>query len=247
VGTQQVVEKLKEHFPHIKVLRMDNDTTQNKDSHANILHDFVHGEARILVGTQMIAKGHDIASVNFVGIIDADMSLHFADYRACERTFQLITQVSGRAGRDKKEGAVVLQTYSPNHYVYRFAIKGDYKGFYDKECNLREVTKYPPFSTIIRVLISSEVELHAQNTLKSIFDCIIKLKQDFVEKSSPFIYLACMRSPIKRIQSKYRMQVLMRIQPHSKLTILNHILEIIKKFYSDKCSIFVEINPSNLS
>ncbi|MCL1945397.1 MAG: primosomal protein N' [Firmicutes bacterium] len=251
VGTEQIVEKLNEHFPAIKVLRMDNDTTQGKDSHLNILNEFSNGDSRILVGTQMIAKGHDFASVTFVGIIDADMSLHFADYRACERTYQLVTQVAGRAGRVDKEGSVVLQTYTPNHYAYRFAIKGDYAGFFDKECNLREVTKYPPFSTIIRVLVSSEIQELAQQTLKSIFDNIVAIRNEFDkkidEKHSPFIYLACMRSPVNRIQNKHRMQALMRVLPQYSISILSQIFGIAKASTNDKCKIFVEINPGNLS
>ncbi|MDR1138466.1 MAG: primosomal protein N' [Clostridiales bacterium] len=250
VGTEQVVDRLKEYFPHIKVVRMDNDTTQNKDSHLKLLDEFGNGQARILVGTQMIAKGHDFGQVSFVGIIDADMSLHFADYRACERTYQLITQVSGRAGRANIEGNVVLQTYTPNHYTYKFAVKGDYEGFFDKECNLREVTKYPPFSTIIRVLISSEDEERAQSLLKAVFDQVVLLRNSIDTQAklthSAFIYLACMRSPVKRIQNKHRMQVLMRVIPSFAAQISLKIFEIVKG-HTDKISIFVEINPSNLS
>ncbi len=136
VGTEQVVERIKQLF-NVNVVRMDNDTTQGKDAHLKILEEFASGSAQVLVGTQMIAKGHDFPNVTLVGIVDADMSLHFSDYRASERTYQLITQVAGRAGRDKKTGSVILQTYSPSHYVYKFAISNDYKGFYEKECNLR--------------------------------------------------------------------------------------------------------------
>jgi primosomal protein N' (replication factor Y) len=171
------------------------------------------------------------------------MSLHFADYRAVERTFQLVTQVSGRAGRDQKEGSVVLQTYSPNHYAYRYAIKSDYIGFYQKEINLREVTKYPPFSTIIRVLVSSQDEEQAQDTLKIIYDTIVEIKKG----SDKFIYLACMRSPVKRIQTKFRMQVLARILPNQNMDIMTKIFEVTKKYNTQKCSVFVEINPGNLS
>lgn len=251
VGTEQIVEKLKEIFPNVGILRMDNDTTQNKDSHLNILNEFKDGKARILVGTQMIAKGHDFSDVTFVGIIDADMSLHFADYRACERTYQLVTQVSGRAGRVDKEGSVVLQTYTPNHYAYRYAINGDYKGFFSKECNLREVTKYPPFSTIIRVLVSSEHQELAQTTLKTIFEEIVSfrttLDKDIDSTRSPFIYLACMRSPVNRIQNKHRMQVLMRIIPSKTNIITKKIFEITRPHQNTQCNVFVEINPGNLS
>lgn len=243
VGTQAIVEQLYKLFPDKKILRMDNDTTQNKNSHAAILGEFASGKASILVGTQMIAKGHDFPNVTLVGIVDADMSLHFADYRACERTFQLITQVAGRAGRDTKPGKVVLQTYSPNHYVYRFAAKNDYKGFYEKECNLREVTKYPPFSKIVRVLVSGESEELCSRTLKGIFDDITVLSRD---NRGSFAYFAAMKSPVKRIQNKYRVQILMRIVSCFD-KIIGNVYNIVDKHTVSKVSVFVEINPNNLS
>jgi len=132
VGTEQVVSKLKELFPDVKILRMDNDTTSTKNSHQKILNEFKNSLPGILVGTQMIAKGHDFENVTLVGIIDADQSLFQADYRSTERTFQLITQVAGRAGRSKDEGKVILQTYAPRHYVYKFASNYDYKGFFKR-------------------------------------------------------------------------------------------------------------------
>ncbi len=243
VGTQQIVEQINELFPSAKVLRMDNDTTQNKDAHAKILGEFASKKANILVGTQMIAKGHDFPDVTFVGIVDADMSLHFSDFRANERTYQLITQVAGRAGRDEKPGRVILQTYTPNHYVYRFAVKNDYKGFYEKESNLREVTKYPPFSKIVRVLVSSENEELAINTLRGIFDGVSEISR---RKPSNFSYLSAMKSPVKRIQNKHRVQIIMRIVEEYD-EVIQKVYEVVDKFTVPKVSVFVETNPSNLS
>ncbi len=243
VGTEQVVEKLNKLFPETKILRMDNDTTQGKDAHMKILSEFAQRKAGILVGTQMIAKGHDFPDVTLVGIIDADMSLHFADFRSNERTFQLITQVSGRAGRENKTGNVVLQTYTPSHYVYRYAVKNDYLSFYEKECNLREVTKYPPFSNIVRILISSETEDAAAAALKNIFDAITLLQKSQPEK---FAYLSAMRSPVKRIKNQFRMQIICRITADFD-KIIENIYQITDKNLSQKISCFVEINPSNLS
>ncbi len=243
VGTQAIAEKLEEMFPGKKVLRMDNDTTQNKDSHAKILGEFAAKKANILVGTQMIAKGHDFPDVTLVGIVDADMSLHFADYRAAERTYQLITQVAGRAGRDTKPGKVVLQTFTPRHYVYRFAVSGDYRGFYEKESNLREVTKYPPFSRIVRVLVSSEAEDICTSVLKGIFDEIGELTR---KNNAAFAYFSAMKSPVKRIQNKHRMQILMRLTADFD-NIIQQIYSIVDKYVNPKVSVFVEINPNNLS
>lgn len=243
VGTQQIAEKLKEMFPQKEILRMDNDTTQNKDAHADILEQFASKKASILVGTQMIAKGHDFPDVTLVGIVDADMSLHFNDYRSFERTFQLITQVSGRAGRDSKPGKVVLQTYSPNHYVYKFAASGDYNGFFEREINLREVTKYPPFATIARILITSEDESVASSVLKEVYDDIMSYVN---ENKRDFAYAAAMKSPVKRIQSKYRVQFLARIAYNAD-TALQVIYDVAERHKTAKAACFVEINPNNLS
>ena len=158
VGTERVVEELKKFFPDVTIFRMDNDTTSTKGAHRSILSQFRETKPAFLVGTQMIAKGHDFEDVVLVGIIDADQSLYQSDYRSTERTFQLITQVAGRAGRSKDQGKVILQTYSPRHYVYRFAQNYDFKGFFKKEANLRKVTNFPPYTRVLRVLFSHEDE-----------------------------------------------------------------------------------------
>lgn len=243
VGTQQVVEMLSARYPEAGILRMDNDTTQSKDAHLKILSQFREKKAKILVGTQMIAKGHDFPDVTLVGIVDADMSLHFADFRATERTYQLITQVAGRAGRADKAGEVVLQTYSPRHYVYRYAVSGDYDGFYEKESNLREVTKYPPFSRIIRVLVSGADEALTHETLKKIFD---DLSAQFKGKREDIPYFAAMKSPVKRISSKFRVQILMRIVKNAD-EITGQVYRTVDKYSVPKVSVFVEINPNNLN
>jgi primosomal protein N' (replication factor Y) len=230
-------------FPDKKILRMDNDTTQNKDAVVKILDDFAKKRASILVGTQMIAKGHDFPEVTLVGIVDADMSLHFADYRSAERTYQLITQVSGRAGRNEKEGQVVLQTYSPSHYVYRFAVKNDYHGFFNKECNLREVTNFPPFTRIIRVLVTSTIEELTRDVLKGIFTDLSEFIKD---KPSDVVYFSPMWSPVKRIQAKYRMQILMRVKNDVR-AFTRGVYEIVDKHLTPKVSVFVELNPNNLN
>ena len=132
-GTQQIEEMLLKEFPKARVLRMDADTTKSKDSYEKILSQFANEEADILVGTQMIVKGHDFPKVTLVGVIAADMSLHVGDYRAAERTFQLLTQAAGRAGRSTLPGEVVIQTYQPDHYAVVHAANQDYEGFYEEE------------------------------------------------------------------------------------------------------------------
>lgn len=160
-GTEAIEERLLQMYPQARVLRMDADTTRTKDSYEKILTAFSNGEADILVGTQMIVKGHDFPDVTLVGILAADLSLAVNDYRAGERTFQLLTQAAGRAGRGQKAGEVVIQTYQPEHYSIRYAAAQDYEGFYQEEMLYRQLLCYPPAAHILAVQISSEKEAEA--------------------------------------------------------------------------------------
>ncbi len=157
-GTQQIEEKLKELFPDAGILRMDADTTRTKDSYEKILSAFANGEAHILIGTQMIVKGHDFPNVTLVGILAADLSLSVSDYRAGERTFALLTQAAGRAGRGKFPGEVVIQTYQPEHYSIVHAAAQDYEGFYEEEILYRELLRYPPACHMMAVQIFARDE-----------------------------------------------------------------------------------------
>ncbi|MBQ7452928.1 MAG: primosomal protein N' [Clostridia bacterium] len=244
LGTQKVQQELEELFPNVKILRMDNDTTQTKDGHLKILNEFREGKAQILVGTQMIAKGHDFPGVTLVGIIDADVSLHQSTYKACERTFQLITQVAGRAGRADKSGEIILQTYAPRHYIYNMASHYDYPMFYKKESNAREVTAFPPFATIFRILVSGENEEEVREKTKDIYTEITDYQKDNKEN---FVYLGVMKSPIGRIQNKFRYQILMRVKPNGEKAIKKFLFETLDKNKSQNVISFIEINPQNLS
>ncbi len=157
-GTQQIEELVKRQFPGTRVLRMDLDTTRVKDGHEKILEAFASEEADILIGTQMIVKGHDFPNVTLVGILAADMSLYSGDYRAAERTFQLLTQAAGRAGRGKGRGEVVIQTYSPEHYSIEMAAAQDYEGFYAAEMEYRGLMGYPPVEQLLAVLLTGPDE-----------------------------------------------------------------------------------------
>lgn len=240
-GTQKVVADLKELFPAARILRMDNDTVSGKDGHYNILKQFSEKKADVLVGTQMIAKGHDFPAVTLVGIMDADMSLHFSDYRSGERTFQLITQVSGRSGRAGEAGKVVLQTCSPENYILRYAVGYDYNGFFENEIALRKATGFPPYSLICRVMVTSEDGEAALETLKNVYFSIERLRQDNPEE---FIFFNKMHSPIKKIQGKLRYQVLMRLKGGA---LLGDIYDIAVKNTTSSTLVYVEENPVNLS
>ena len=242
VGTERVVAELNKLFPDVKVLRMDNDTTSKKNAHAKILEEFKNSKPGILVGTQMIAKGHDFEDVVLVGIVDADQSLYQSDYRSTERCFQLITQVSGRAGRSKDEGKVVLQTYSPRHYTYKFVANYDYKGFFKKEINLRQTANFPPFTKIIRILFSHSDENVVKDELKMCYNKLLKVREKYFDD---IIYMDAMKAPLKRIQNKYRYQVIARCK-------LEKIEEIEDAIYACtegtlKSSVFFEVNPQNMS
>ncbi len=240
-GTQRAAADLKALFPRARIIRMDNDTVSGKDGHYGILRQFAAKEADILVGTQMIAKGHDFPAVTLVGILDADMSLHFSDYRSGERTFQLITQVSGRSGRADDKGKVVLQTYCPENYILRYAVNYDYTGFFGNEMQVRKATGFPPFSLICRIMVTSENAETAVETLKKVYFATEELRQAHPDE---FIFLNRMHSPIKKIQKKYRYQVLMRLNTYS---LLEKIYDIAVKNSSQNCLAYVEENPSNLS
>ena len=157
-GTQQIEDMVRETFPQARVLRMDMDTTRQKDAHEKILSAFANEEAEVLVGTQMIVKGHDFPNVTLVGVLAADMSLYTGDYRSGERTFQLLTQAAGRAGRGERPGEAVIQTYDPSHYAIETAAKQDYKAFYEEEIRYRELMGYPPAEQLLAVFVSGEDE-----------------------------------------------------------------------------------------
>lgn len=240
-GTQRVSEELKALFPAAKILRMDNDSVSGKDGHYKILSAFSRHEADILVGTQMIAKGHDFPSVTLVGILDADMSLYFDDYRSGERTFQLITQVAGRSGRADSKGEVILQTFCPENAVLRYATRYDYEGFYESEVALRRSTLFPPFALICRVMVTSEDDGKALDALKTVY-----LSLEEMRRATPdeFIFLNRMHSPVKRIQGKHRYQALMRLKSDK---LLGEIYASAVKCCTADCLVYVEENPSNLS
>lgn len=241
-GTEKVVEELKNLFPSARILRMDNDTTARKDSYFDILDAFAAGKADILVGTQMIAKGHDFPNVTLVGILEADAALYFSDYRSSERTFQLVTQVAGRAGRADKKGRVILQTYAPRHYVFRFASTYDYQGFWRKEINTRMVTKFPPFTMVVRVLVSAQDE-------QSVVDCtraVYRGVKEIENKYGKFVYLGAAKSPVTRMHGLIRYQVLMRIPPEEFDLAMPEIYSLVNDNKPAKGSCFAEINPQSL-
>lgn len=242
IGTEQVAEYLQREIKGAKVIRMDYDTTQSKEAHNEILRKFGNKEANILVGTQMVTKGHDFPFVTLVGVLEGDQSLYLSDYRSSERTFQLITQVAGRSGRKDLPGKVVLQTYTPGHFVLKYAARQDYVGFYHREINIREATKFPPFSVIVRFLVTGENENACIETVNAQFEKIRLLAEEYPDG---FIFLQKMRSPVKRMEGKYRFQILMRLEPEYYEKLMPRLFEI-SDGKEKNVSVFAEINPQNM-
>lgn len=242
IGTQKVVDEIKRLFPSARLLRMDNDTTSGKEGHFKILKDFSDKKADILVGTQMVAKGHDFPAVTLVGILDADMSLYFSDYRSGERTYQLITQVAGRSGRADKKGKVVLQTYNPENEVLRFAINYDYVGFFEREKAVRKSTNFPPYSLVLRIMVEADDDKAAMEGLKEVY---FRVKEVYERERDKFTFFNKMKCPVKRIKNKYRYEILMRIPPDDK-RLKDEIYNLALKDKKPGVLTYVEENPSNL-
>ena len=210
VGTEQVVEEVARQFPDAKCLRMDLDTTRGKDAHRKILDSFREGEADVLVGTQMIAKGLDFPEVTLVGVVAADMSLNLPDYRSVERTFQLITQMAGRAGRAEHAGKVILQTYEPDHYGIKLAASQDFRAFYLRESAYRKSALYPPFTVIARIVFSSPDEDAAKSASER---AAVELAA-FLEAGGHMPDVVKFRQrdcPVRRLRGEYRYQVFLKM------------------------------------
>ena len=189
-GTQQIEELVKKEFPDARVLRMDMDTTKEKGGHEKILEAFANEEADILIGTQMIVKGHDFPNVTLVGVLAADLSLYADDYRAGERTFQLLTQAAGRAGRGSEKGEVVIQTYSPEHYSIETAAKQDYEAFYPEELAYRTMMGYPPVEQLAAILVTSEDESLLETAcsyMKSYAERMNRSQVRIIGPASPYV------------------------------------------------------------
>ena len=250
IGTQQVEEQLKENFPGVTCLRMDADTTRTKDAHYSILSRFAKGEAQVLIGTQMVAKGLDMPGVSVVGVIAADASLHIPDYRSCERSFQLLTQVAGRAGRASGNGRVIVQTYNPEHPAVVLASRHDYKGFFDYEIAMRRAALFPPYSLFIRVLfvhgdpapLAEAAESFADGLYRTM---IASLKEQGADERE-LLYMTCGEAPIKRRQGHYRMHIVL------KLARTKHTPKVIEAIYAyandHRTEYFssLELNPGDL-
>lgn len=240
-GTEKVENEVRKYFKDARILRMDADTTRNKDSHEKIYNSFKRGEADILIGTQMITKGLDFKGVTLVGVLAADMSLNIPDYRSSERTFQVITQVAGRAGRGDKEGKVIIQSYTPNHPSLKYAIDNDYVGMFKEEIAIRKGMGYPPFGKILLIRGISKNEEKLKKFMESIAKEVDKLLDDEITLLGP---TQCI---VGKIKDKYRWQILIKgkIIDEVAKKIKDRLYEMNKSVYNE-IRVNIDINPNNL-
>ncbi|EHZ6143929.1 primosomal protein N' [Listeria monocytogenes] len=237
-GTQKVEESLTKLIPEARVIRMDVDTTRTKGAHEKLLNSFRNHEADILLGTQMIAKGLDFPDITLVGVLNADTMLHLPDFRASERTFQLLTQVSGRAGRHERTGEVIVQSYNPEHYSIEFAKKHDFIGFYNHEMQLRKMGSYPPFYYLTMINVSDENEMKAIRTIQ-------EMAQFLRGKLGPdAVILGPVPSTITRIKNKYRYQCIIKykIEPNLKKE-LKTLITHYQKDQQKGLTITIDVQP----
>ncbi len=239
-GTQQVEDIVRDTFPSARVLRMDMDTTRQKDAHEKILSAFANEEADILVGTQMIVKGHDFPNVTLVGVLAADMSLYTDDYRSGERTFQLLTQAAGRAGRGGQKGEAVIQTYSPEHYAVVAAAAQDYEAFYEEEMRYRELMGYPPAENLLALFVSCENENMLEKGCHYLKEYILRVKgkrrADVIGPASP---------GIDKIKDVYRRVIYVKSADYDSLIVIKDRVEQYIEINSgfDKMRIQFDFNP----
>ena len=241
VGTEKVEETVKEMFPDAAVERLDLDSTKKKGSIDAMLNRFRRGKTDILIGTQLVAKGLDFKNVGLVGIISADVMLHIPDFRSPERTFQLITQAAGRAGRGDEVGRVIIQSYTPENYAVQRAAAQDYYGFYDEEIQLRQLMGYPPYSDLFQVVFAAKREADAKNGAQRWYEQLagVMSEQDALNVFKP------QPAPMNKIKETYRYCMLIKC-PQGKRRLYAETLEIIKEKNKDKknaYSVTVDINP----
>ncbi len=217
-GTEKVEKAIMERLPSIRILRMDRDTVRGRGGHARILAMFERKEVDLLVGTQMIAKGHDFPSVTLVGIISADRALTLPDFRASERTFQLITQVSGRAGRGNIHGLVLLQAYHSGHHAIQSAVKQDFESFYEKEMKFRRVMKYPPFTVMTNIIVQDRKLSRGMETSKKIGGLLKRFSEGKITVLGPAV------APIARLKKNYRFQIVLKAKRRKEMG------ELLKRF-----------------
>lgn len=236
-GTEKIELELGEIFKDARILRIDSENTKTQEQFEKMYNDFKNHKYDILLGTQIIAKGFHFPNVTLVSIINADIILNFPDFRAGEKTYQLLTQASGRSGREKKEGEVLIQTYDPDNDAIKKTISDNYEGYYENEMEIRKILKYPPYGRIINIVISSETETGLKEKAEKFYN-MIKEKNSFIPK--PF------KAPIYRINNRYRYQIFIKSDRISINNIKHRIRSSLVNYREKDVRISVDVDPVNL-
>ena len=245
-GTQRVEHELSELLPTSKILRMDTDTTASKSSYDELLGKFRRHEADILLGTQMVTKGHDFPDVTLVGVLSADSSLYLDDYRAAERTFAMLTQVIGRAGRADKAGYAIIQTNNPDHEIIKLACAQDYDSFFEREIAMRKILEFPPYCDIALLTIVSKSETELALASKRIYDEFrILATKDYPDL--PFVVFGPFEAPVYKVDEKYRMRLVIKCRLNAKCReLFSRILIKYGIEAKSKTTLSIDFNPTNL-
>ncbi len=248
-GTQKLEEEIHNIFEGVSTIRMDVDTVSKKNSHEVILDKFRNDKIDILIGTQMVVKGHDFPNVTLVGVINADVNLNIGDFRAEESTFQTLTQVAGRAGRGEEKGRVIIQTFNPENYAIEYAKIQNYDLFYKTEIKVRKTLKYPPFCDIILIDVSSKDKLELVKLMKFLH---IYLKNRVIGEKFPILLYSPVTAPIDKIKDRHRMRIIIKCLYDDRI---NGLLRDMEKYYNDNylkkntrttSRVIIELNPTNM-
>jgi len=242
-GTQQIEKNLQIMFPGARILRMDSDSARKKDSYDSMFERMKSGNVDILLGTQMIAKGLDFANVTLVGVISADISLNVPDFRAAEKTFQLLTQVAGRSGRGEKPGEVLIQTYNPDHYAISTSIKQHYETFADKELILRKALKYPPGFKIARFIFAHKTEKILKEQTAKAIPILEELRNTYSSKQ--LLILGPLPAPMVKLQNNYRYHIIIKADSYK---LISHVVSMLKENLklSSTVKTSIDIDPYSL-
>ena len=241
-GTEKIEQEIKKLFPKIRTLRMDRDTTQKKGDSARILKQFSQGKADMLIGTQMIVKGHDYSNVTLVGVIAADLSLYANDFRAGERTFDLLTQAAGRAGRGNTPGDVVIQTYQPDHYAIETAAHQDYEAFYELEMAYRRMLRYPPFYDLMQILVSGQSQAKAKACAEGL--CMLLKDQMREKKFEKTAVIGPSEASIAKLNEQYRYVIYVKAPGLGAISTLREVAE---HYQCDNIEVTTDVNPMTIS
>ena len=245
-GTQRVEQELASLLPLSRIIRMDTDTTTTKSAYEKLLGQFRAREADVLLGTQMVTKGHDFPAVTLVGVLSADAALYLDDFRASERTFAMLTQVIGRAGRAEREGEAIIQTSNPYHECIKLACEQNYEEFYNREIALRKELCFPPFCDIAVIALSSTLELELQKTSKVLINKLSELSKNKFS-DVPLVVFGPFEAPVYKVENKYRIRTVIKCRLNKRSReLFTTLIKDLAKLNLKHVNVSIDFNPSNL-